>query len=71
MAILDEQREKDIQAMCDRILNMYVEDTGDHGMGGRCPLCHAECCWDDGLDNIEHKPDCIYLIAKDLSTNLK
>lgn len=60
MAILDEQREKDIQAMCDGILNMY-----------RCPLCHAECCWDDSLDNIVHEPDCIYLIAKDLSTNLK
>lgn len=47
---------------------MNVESTGDYGMGGQCPFCLKDCRWNDELDKIKHEPDCIYLIAKDLST---
>ena len=64
----DEQREKDIQTICNGILNMCVKSTGDYGMGGECPFCGIDCRWNDSLDCIKHEPDCIYLIAKDVST---
>lgn len=67
----DEQREKDIQALCAGILSMSVESTGDYGDGGQCPFCLNSCSWNADLSKITHKSDCIYLIAKDLSTNLK
>ena len=66
----DEQREKDIQKICNGILTMCVQSTGDYGMGGECPFCRKDCRWDASLDEIEHEPDCIFLIAKDVSTGL-
>jgi hypothetical protein len=64
-----EEREKDLQTICSHILNSYVEDTGDYASGGRCPYCFKPCQWDaPNLDVVEHEPNCIYLIAKDLST---
>jgi hypothetical protein len=68
----DNAREKDIQTLCDHIINMGVESTGDYGSGGQCPFCYKSCRWDAGsVSDIKHEADCIYLIAKDLSTNLK
>ena len=63
-------REKDIQTLCSAILDMCVQSTGDYGMGGECPFCLKGCRWDDSLSHIKHDPNCAYLIAKDLSTNL-
>lgn len=65
---MDEQREKDIQALCDGVLSSGIESTGDYGQGGQCPFCLKDCRWDANIRNIEHERDCIYLIAKDLST---
>lgn len=63
-------REKDIQKLCQGILEMGIQSTGDYGPGGECPFCFEPCSWNASLDEVEHKLDCIYLIAKDLSTNL-
>lgn len=68
--LLDE-REKDIQALCDAVLSMGVEQTGDHGSGGQCPLCFKDCSWKASLFEIEHDSDCAFLIAKDLKTGFK
>lgn len=66
----DEAREKDVQRLCDAILYKSINLTGDYGMGGECPFCFAGCSWNDSISDIIHEADCVYLIAKDLSTNL-
>ncbi len=70
MKAIDEQREKDIQSLCNGVLSTGVRSTGDSGSGGECPFCYKSCGWNDDLSQIDHKQNCIYLIAKDLSTNL-
>ena len=66
--IHDEQREKDLQSVCNGILNSNVRNTGDSGSGGECPYCYIDCGWDAELSDIKHERNCIYLIAKDLLT---
>ncbi len=67
---MDIQREKDLQTVCNRIIESSVESTGDSGSGGQCPYCYKECRWDAAsLADINHEYNCIYLIAKDLLTN--
>lgn len=66
-----DEREKDIQKLCEGVLLTGVESTGDYGMGGQCPFCLQMCSWNDTMDKVIHKPDCIYLIAKDLSTGFQ
>ncbi len=56
-----ENREKDIQAVCNGVMNASIVDTGDSGTGG----------WDaEDVSQIGHELHCIVLIAKDLSTRL-
>ena len=68
-----DQREADIQTVCNYILKMSPTSTGDSGSGAECPFCFVDCKWDlDVVTDIEnHKHDCIVLIAKDLTTNIK
>ena len=64
-----EQREKDIQTVCNHIVNSGIESTGDSDSGGQCPYCYKDCSFHaNSLDEIEHELSCIYLIAKDLLT---
>jgi hypothetical protein len=67
--IHDSQREKDVQNLCNAILYIGITSTGDYGSGGECPFCLTDCRWDASMDEFTHKPDCAYLIAKDISTN--
>lgn len=70
-AVTKTDREADIQKVCLHIITMSPESTGDYGSGAQCPFCYADCSWnEDDLKNVEHKSDCIYLIAKDLTTNI-
>ena len=63
------EREKDIQTVCNSIINSGVRYTGDAGSGAECPFCYKSCRWDENsLNEVEHEPDCVYLIAKDLVT---
>lgn len=67
---MDEQREKDIQTLCEAVINHQIESTGDYGSGGQCPFCLKDCAWNaEDVSKIEHETDCVVLIAKDLSTN--
>lgn len=67
---MDEQREKDIQALSEAVKHHHIESTGDYGSGGQCPFCNKSCAWNaEDVSEIEHEPDCVVLIAKDLSTN--
>jgi hypothetical protein len=69
MKTIDEQREKDIRAVCEKVVSLNIKDTGDYGSGGECPLCGMSCLWNAfSVSDIQHEPDCIYLIAKDLLT---
>lgn len=66
-------REKDIQKLCKGVLEMspisYCNPNGpDYS---NCPLCSKESFFNAGMDDIKHELNCVYLIAKDLSTNLK
>lgn len=63
-----DQREEDIQKMCIGILHKSINSTGDYGSGGECPFCFVGCSWDADISQVKHDPECIYLIAKDLST---
>ena len=55
-----------IEKILDHILNSCPASTGDNGKGGECPYCGSDGWLEEKLENIEHYPDCIYLIAKDL-----
>lgn len=62
-------REEDIETVCNHIIIMNIQDTGDSGTGGQCPFCYKECYYAaNDVSEINHEPDCIYLIAKDLLT---
>lgn len=63
-----DEREKDIQKLCEGIKQMNVNPTGDYGSGAECPFCRKGCRWDaDSVMDIEHEQNCIVLIAYDLS----
>lgn len=74
-----EQREKDILSLCEAILEMSPNgwDNPNGGYESTCPFCYAMESRGGGLGHIwasmrelDHKHDCAYLIAKDLSTGL-
>jgi len=70
-AVILDEREKDIQILCNAVLNVSIVNTGDSGSGGMCPFCYKDCRWDaDDVSDIEHESHCAVLIAKDLSTGL-
>lgn len=51
-----DQRELDIQKVCNAVLDLDVENTGDYGMGGRCPFCYKQCSWSaENLREIKHR----------------
>lgn len=67
-------RERDIQKLCKQVLSLkpYKYDTVMYN-ASVCKFCDAEKFWANRRDepqteDIEHKPNCAYLIAKDLST---
>lgn len=71
-----DQREKDIQALCTAILYMSANywDNPNGGYESSCPFCRTKESRGGGGDiwasmsELDHNPDCPYLIAKDLST---
>lgn len=66
------EREQEIQKLSHAVLELYPHSTGDSGSGAECPFCLKECRWDaEKLEDIRHELDCVVLIAKDLTTNLK
>jgi hypothetical protein len=74
---MDDQREKDVLTLCNLVLNVSPNywDNPNGAYESTCPFCWEQV-WKGGqdmfasMDEIKHKPDCAYLIAKDLSTNL-
>lgn len=72
-----EQRDKDILRLCKQVIDMSPDywDNPNGGIEHRCPLCYEYLITGSmhnniSMSDIEHKSDCAYLIAKDLSTNL-
>lgn len=65
-------REKDIDELCFKVLNLSPSFTYSANGPDRssCPFCHEYVNHDDGsMEEIEHDRTCGYLIAKDLMTN--
>lgn len=67
------ERENDLQKLCAEIIsispNRYYNPNGPDESS--CPFCYElEYGTNADIGDIEHKIDCAYLIAKDLSTNL-
>lgn len=71
-------REKDILKLCDAVLHTSPDqwDNPNGPYETTCPFCYAKECRGGGeniwasMAELKHKPDCAYLIAKDLSTGL-
>tara|TARA_R100000951_G_scaffold115358_3_gene123194 strand:- start:384 stop:581 length:198 start_codon:yes stop_codon:yes gene_type:complete len=63
---MDKEREKDIQALCEAVLATNIDLNHNSGHNW-CPFCWSET-YSEEMENVEHKQDCAYLIAKDLST---
>lgn len=64
-----EERENDVQTVCNRVVTMNIQSTGDSGSGGQCPFCYKDCLWcANDVSEIEHEKHCIVLIAKDIIT---
>lgn len=65
----NEQREKDIQILCNQIVNMSVETYYNPGGANTstCPLCYSRVEYAEAdIKDIKHDLNCGYLIAKDL-----
>ena len=70
-----EDREKDVQLLVDAVLNISPNfyDNPNGGYENSCPICY-KMAYGSGkksgvyIGDIQHKTDCAYLIAKDLST---
>lgn len=70
-------READILALCVAVLNLnpHFHDNPNGGYENTCPFCRAMEYGGSQkmyveMEEINHAPDCAYLIAKDLSTGL-
>lgn len=63
-----ETREKDIQVVCEALIyNLEYDNNGNI----RCPHCFSKRNYNaENLHDLEHEPNCAYLIAKDLMTNI-
>lgn len=75
--IHDEQREADVQMLCNAVLNTSTEfyDNPNGAYESTCPFCGVieHRGWENNhasIEEISHNSDCAYLIAKDLKTNL-
>ncbi len=65
-------REKEIQKLCKGVLGciteIYYNPNGADT--STCPLCLVRVDWAGAeMSELQHKLDCAYLIAKDLSTS--
>ncbi len=77
--MINNPREEDIRRLCQGVLNIGTDfwDNPNGGYEYRCPFCH-EMQYGGGflskgvdITEIKHDNDCIFLIAKDLMTNIK
>ena len=69
----DQGREKDIMELCQKVIDtsaFYEYNSNSHDRT-ICPFCHEFDFGDKGnMNTIDHKNDCAWLLAKDLTTNL-
>jgi len=67
-----ELRESEIQELCNQVKQASpIPESNDCGYT-ECPFCYSKGSWNaDTMDEIKHESNCAYLIAKDLSTNMK
>ena len=68
------QREKEIHQVLTSVADASaVNYYNSHGPDeSRCPFCYESCYEADAdMDEIDHDPNCIYLIAKDLLTGIE
>lgn len=66
------EREKDVMELCDQVLNIFPERLYNSNGPDEtiCPFCLSNIYGSSvGMHQIEHKSNCAYLIAKDLTTN--
>ena len=66
---MDLNREKDIQELCNQVLESYPNHDWDNGRIS-CPFC-SNTSYGNEIQDIEHNHNCAYLISKDLSTKRK
>lgn len=69
-----EQREKDIQELCKQVLSLGANWSRENPNGTHdvsCPMCDASENIGNtfpGMSDLNHKANCGWLIAKDLSS---
>jgi len=59
-------REKDIQTICEQVLEVNLE-VNQNTWYGTCPFCSSGG-YVDYMSEVKHDQNCAYLIAKDLLT---
>jgi len=73
-----EDREINVQKLCDAVLEISVQcwDNPNGAYESTCPFCYAQDYSSGGakrmwssMSELDHEPDCAYLIAKKLVTN--
>ena len=66
-------REDDIQKVCNALIQDAINFHSNCNSSDyySCQHCGRKCEVDENPKNIEHKLDCVYLIAKDLTTKQK
>ena len=78
-AVHSPEREIDVQKLCDAVLEVSPDcwDNPNGAYETTCPFCYAKDyrggsgnIW-ASMSELNHKPNCAYLIAKDLSTNCR
>lgn len=72
-----EPREKEVLELCKQVLDVSPEwyDNPNGAYESTCPFCREKEYrgWENSfaaIDEISHNPNCAYLIAKGLTTNL-
>ena len=78
-AVHSPEREIDVQKLCDAVLDVSPKfwDNPNGAYETTCPFCDATDYRGGGgnimasMSELDHEPNCAYLIAKDLSTNYR
>lgn len=60
---------QEVRRLAQHVVDSSVYEV-ERGMNAylRCEHCHASVYWDGNAEDIAHRGDCLYLVAKDVLT---
>lgn len=62
----------DVKRVAEALLEWHIDWDIAHGMNAynECKHCNGKVYWNRDIRELNHDPDCVVLIAKDLITGL-